>query len=399
MADAGDQSEEKISTIEKLMKRLDDLGDGDFVYRGQANAKWRLKSGAVRRVQGKTKAGSDQYPDPDDVQDYILELVSDARSLGLQFHGGTRDHCSDLKVLAELQHHGAATNLLDFSRNVLIALWMVCSEEFDQDGRIFVANLLDEEFEELNVKDVGIITIAELFRKSNIQIWTPERFVARIQSQSSVFLIAPDESRIKFDSILVDKACKEELLSKLKKRFGLTEVQVYPDLAGFAKANRAQMPCYDRHANHYVKGARKAAGNEDMESARRLFDKAEKVGPKNVYVFFKRGLFRKDLGDFAGAIEDYDKVIKLNPNSVGAYNNRGNLRNAQGDPEGAREDYDMAIKLNPDDANAYLNKALLLEKMGKIPEAIACCKTYIRLAPDDPDGPKMLARLEEKLKG
>ena len=280
------------------------------------------------------------------MQDYILELVDNAKSLGLQFHGGTRDHCSDLKVLAELQHHGAATNLLDFSRNVLIALWMACSEEFDQDGRIFYADLEKMEengvVETLGVADAGTITIPELFRKSQIQVWTPERFDGRIQSQSSVFLIAPNESRIKFDSILVDKACKKKLLKTLEKRFGLTEVQVYPDLPGFAKANRAQMPYSPRQARFYVREAEKAAENNDLESARRLFDKAGKIGPENAYVFFKRALFRGKHDDPVGAIEDYDKVIKLKPNIVSAYNNRGILRYNKGELEGAMADYEKS---------------------------------------------------------
>ena len=100
-----------------------------------------------------------------------------------------------------------------------------------------------------------------------------------------------------------------------------------------------------------------------------------------------------------GAIADYDTAIKRNPDNVNAYNNRGNLRKDQGDLAGAMADYDKALELNPDYADAYFNKALLLEEMGKIPEAIACCKTFIRLKPDDPRGPKLLARLEEKLKG
>jgi len=470
MADSEAAPEKAISDVKELMDRLEKLGDGDFIYRGQANANWRLKSGAVRRVQGKEKADSDDYPFPDDVQDYILELVDNAKSLGLEFHGGTRDHCCALKVLAELQHHGAATNLLDFSRNVLVALWMACSEEFDQDGKIFFANLEKEEenedVETLGVAEAGTITIPKLFQKSKIQVWTPERFDGRIQSQSSVFLIAPNESWIKFDSILVDKACKKKLLNTLEKRFGLTEVQVYPDLPGFAKANRTQMPYSPRQARFYVREAERAVESGDLESARRLFEKAAKVGPENAYVFFKRGYFRDEHDDPVGAVEDYGTVIKLNPDSVSAYNNRGILRKSQGDPVGAMDDYNTAIKLNPDDADvynnrgnlkkdqgdtagamadydmaikrnpdfaaaynnrgnlrkdqgdtagamadydmaikrnpdhvgAYFNKALLLEKMGKIPEAIACCQTFIRLKPDDPDGPKLLAILEKKLK-
>jgi len=231
------------------------------------------------------------------------------------------------------------------------------------------------------VTDARTITIPELFRKSKIQVWTPERFDGRIQSQSSVFLIAPDESRLEFDSILVDKTCKKELLNTLKKRFGLTEVQVYPDLAGFAKANRVQMPYSPRQARFYVKEAEKAAESGDMESARRLFDKAEKVGPENVYVFFKRGLFKSEHDDPDGARKDYDKVIELNPKLASAYNNRGNLR-SENDPAGAMADYDKVIELNPKNAEAYNNRGVLRKSQDDPASARADYDIAIKLNPN-----------------
>ena len=35
---------------------------------------------------------------------------------------------SDLEILAELQHFGAATCLIDFSRSALVALWFACQQ-------------------------------------------------------------------------------------------------------------------------------------------------------------------------------------------------------------------------------------------------------------------------------
>ncbi len=382
MADAGNHSGEKISTIEQLMARLASLGDGDFVYRGQADAKWRLKSGAVRRVQSKRQVNTSKYPEAADVSDYVLELANNARSLGLEFHGGTRGNCCDLKVLAELQHHGAATNLLDFSRNILVALWMVCSEQFDQDGKIFVANLLDDEFEELSVTEAEKITIPELFKKSKIQVWIPERFFVRIQSQSSVFLITPDESQINCHEILVDKNSKKELLRILAGRFSLTEVQVYPDLPGFARANRAEMPCYNRHENYYIRKAEKLAENGSEEEAQRFFKKAKNVAPKNYNVFFKSGLFWDLHGHWDCAIKDYNKAIRLNPIYSNAYNNRGNLQQTCGKLTEAKKDYDKAIELNPNYASAYYNRGLLRSGQGNHKEAKEDYDKAIELNPN-----------------
>ena len=40
----------------------------------------------------------------------------------------------ELELLARLQHHGAATRLLDCSRNAFVALWFACRWEPDKDG-------------------------------------------------------------------------------------------------------------------------------------------------------------------------------------------------------------------------------------------------------------------------
>ncbi len=43
---------------------------------------------------------------------------------------------SDLDVLAEIQHLGGATCLVDFSTNFLIALWMASGEESKKEPKL-----------------------------------------------------------------------------------------------------------------------------------------------------------------------------------------------------------------------------------------------------------------------
>jgi hypothetical protein len=56
------------------------------------------------------------------------QLIERARAAGL-----AGDLC-ELELLARLQHHGAATRLLDCSRNAFVALWFACRWEPDRDG-------------------------------------------------------------------------------------------------------------------------------------------------------------------------------------------------------------------------------------------------------------------------
>jgi hypothetical protein len=51
-------------------------------------------------------------------------LIKDAKSY--HYH---KEKLSDLELLLELQHYGAATGLVDFSRDFLIALWFLSPSE------------------------------------------------------------------------------------------------------------------------------------------------------------------------------------------------------------------------------------------------------------------------------
>ncbi len=43
-------------------------------------------------------------------------------------------------MLAELQHHGAATSLIDFTKSALIALWFACQDK-KTNGKVFCLDI------------------------------------------------------------------------------------------------------------------------------------------------------------------------------------------------------------------------------------------------------------------
>ncbi len=134
-------AEEKVTIIKSVEDYINwskSLGVGEFVYRGQADESWALRSGAARRMYDVLKK-----VDFEEIKDYNEELLESAMLKG--FDKKDNHHLGELELLAELQHHGAATPLLDFSKNALVALWMACSEESDKDGKIYALDLSETE--------------------------------------------------------------------------------------------------------------------------------------------------------------------------------------------------------------------------------------------------------------
>jgi FRG domain len=83
-------------------------------WRGHADIDWRLDSGAVRRLlQAEPWLRGSPECLEDEVQGYETQLLYNARLAGHGHHEGRQ--LGDLELLAMLQHHGAATRLLDFT--------------------------------------------------------------------------------------------------------------------------------------------------------------------------------------------------------------------------------------------------------------------------------------------
>lgn len=87
-----------------------------FAWRGMSSVDYRVVSSAHRRL-------GDQL-DEDAVRDAELRLLKEARSWGLGI--GDTAFVNDLQLLADMQHYGIETRLIDFTSNPMTALWFAC---------------------------------------------------------------------------------------------------------------------------------------------------------------------------------------------------------------------------------------------------------------------------------
>ena len=132
---------EKIAQIRSASRRL--------AYRGQSNSAWGIRSGAARRLlHHVTESHSKDYEGTVPFGKlYVMyhqhALLEPARTYGFDLSESQSD--SDLQLLSQLQHFGAATGLIDFTWDSLVALWFATSAPHNRQcaGRIFVIDLND----------------------------------------------------------------------------------------------------------------------------------------------------------------------------------------------------------------------------------------------------------------
>lgn len=99
--------------------------DEIWLWRGQADSAHRLEPGMHTRVRNTPTVKFDEA----NVRYAAQQLIKLARENDLDKMDGIR--LPDLALLAHLQHHGAATPLLDVSVDPLVGLWMVANASGD----------------------------------------------------------------------------------------------------------------------------------------------------------------------------------------------------------------------------------------------------------------------------
>ncbi len=121
----------KISTVAELLRHIYqlDIDGGSYCFRGETNNEWTLLPSVYRK-----KIGFKRY------QTVILEstIISFMQKQTLP-HIYT-EH--PLEILMICQHYGFPTRLLDFSNDVLTALFFACNDttQMDKDGILYVLN-------------------------------------------------------------------------------------------------------------------------------------------------------------------------------------------------------------------------------------------------------------------
>ncbi len=365
-----------IETVDEFLAWTKGLGGNLLLYRGLADATWGVEASGYRRIKN---------PEGDPIprlvfQNSIERLLDNASLQGFREKQGKSFF--DLELLAELQHNGAATCLIDFTASPLVALWFSCQEGREKDGKIVaMATGNIDEFSEVEYSSLDN-DIAKFFEEEKLWKWSPKHQNNRIVAQNSIFVFGRGQIEEEYyNSITVKSESKEDIIRELQDRFGIAEQYLFSDFTGYALVNSHNKEYRHYSADDYVHLGLAFSQRREHDKAIDYYSKAIEKNSQHAPAYYNRGNSRGDLYDHRGAILDYDKALQLNPQDAETYGNRGNARSDLGEYRKAILDYDMALEINSQDADTYCNRGTAKSNLGEYQEAILDYDMALKINP------------------
>lgn len=264
--------------LDQINRVLSFVGDRALAWRGLSSASYSLHSTLYRHLSNGGSVGE-------------ADLVEfESRMLDVARTRWRFDNLGALELLAQFQHLGAPTRLLDVTFNPLVALWFAVEPKYkhgvllaDLDGRLVAYDITDRQISlsgdwggrELPWKRRPAGWVDELPR-----VWRPPSYNERIPAQDSAFLLGgvpsgnsrlyrkrpgdstkippwrQDEVRAVTSlptsmwsldhkslyprstptlTIRIPAAAKADIRRVLDHRFGINTSTVYPDMYGLAQ--------------------------------------------------------------------------------------------------------------------------------------------------------------------
>lgn len=257
-----------IPSVESLIREVNELPN-NFIYRGQADATWPLKSSLERVIGAGWSAENAQK-----FEDYALQQF---RSKFHLYDHENSHPASKLAWLSVMQHYGVPTRLLDFTESPYIALYFALESYAHHLGRDIALFALDysavlqKSIEHIQSKDSGFKeTRATVFERQDeifdavvdrfsydiAWIAEPQVLNARLDRQGGSFLLSGNRS-LQIESVLALPLYAEVSLRKLVipqalvpgvfallRKMNINSKSLYGDLEGLARSIRMQLQQY-----------------------------------------------------------------------------------------------------------------------------------------------------------
>ena len=387
MNEEQDGNEEVIESLDDYTKRIQELtNDQIYIFRGHSNEFWSPESAAQRRIRNSLRASYPSLDDNDITAEnigYHKNLINRARSKGHGYDEQSRP-LHDLEILALLQHHGAATALIDCTNNPYVALWFATeghqAPEAYQDaapkesnGKVFAIINDVEKFSEVDEshfdpnseKDISYFLAPERQLEPPVPsywLWKAQRLrMHRIIRQSSVFVLGkPQIDDSDYKEIIISGNNKKGIRDELERLHDINEESLFPDFPGFAAANRTSKSYQIEYTESYketksyeelFRDGQKYFQSKEYESAINQYTRAiniHKYPPKIVaQAFCNRGRSYYATNEYNQAINDFKKAIETDPRFAPALYNLGIIYGSQKEYSLAIDKVNRTLEINP----------------------------------------------------
>ncbi len=255
----------RLSELVGLLERHAEAGRDVVAWRGQENICWGIDCTAARRLITHQPAISGPAHLEGSVREYEKKLLDEARIVGQGYHEGRK--LSDLELLSVLRHYGAATRLMDFTRNAFVALWFATLRGHDGYGLLVGVDPPSGAARRIRTEDHLDESLRTLMDLKGVQrkflLWEPRYLFDRMRVQQSLFLLGPVSARTwgtgpfglqaqdlekvpqELVLIAVSPRLKTQLLdtdgrsASWRSLFGYEERYIFPDLEGYARSHAA----------------------------------------------------------------------------------------------------------------------------------------------------------------
>ncbi len=414
-----------LSSLSEFMDWAAKFNKGEYLFRGVKKTSYiedrKVETSSERRLPKEEKPIN-----PERLLELNEELLEKVRSIGHDQKDGKK--LSDLNLLAELQHFGAATCLIDFTYSALIALWFACQQEQQEagkkqeNGKVVVLRsdglkpLKEVDYDMSANKNIDYFFETDDMGRYPRYRWQPQHQNNRIIAQQSVFVFGRAAIKID-DECEIEASKKVEILEALEDLSGITGERLFADFYGYAWLNAGDKSYIEPTAEAYRRKGIKARQKGDAEKAIDYLTEAIKINKEmgldseNVENYRERGRAYYAAKNYDEAIGDYNMAINtaetLTSDRAFVYNLLGIAQVAKGNAimkqsksteiadevaskvddffnkaikdYNEAEDYykkviedDESTKVDNNLGNAYASKGVLARRRGDSENANAC---------------------------
>ena len=376
MNDKSDSQNELSRVLEKIQEIVKKSADGDYIYRGEPEQHQehpyhgKVSSSLYRSllIDSLMEEGIEEYRKV--IESNIKDMESGVLESAKEYlYENVSETPSNFEILAELQHYGCKTNLIDFTTDYLIALFFACDGSYHRDGRV----------------------ILQKRESKNYQSEIPPEIIKRIESQKSILIQSPKGFVSPDVVVIIPKELKPSMLNYLEKHHDISTKKIYKDVHGFIK----WLGKYFDPTLEFGKGVscQNRAGLENnmqeklkwYEKAYEHYTEALKLKSDFTEAYIHRGAVFRDVDQFDPALKDFNIAIDIDPEFANAYNERGVYYAKIGDAEKALSDFNIAIDLDPGSEDFYNSRGITYKDMGEVDLAIQDYNKAIELNPKFPE--------------